>query len=171
MNHGEHTEPRVYELGYHLVPTIAEEQIPAAAGAVRGMIERISGSIIAEETPVFIDLAYQIVKTVDHKNKRFDDAYFGFIKFEADPEGITKLEEELKGDISVLRYIVVKTLKENTFLSKKFPSSKAKEREEEIVAPEASETTVAPEATGEEPKAPEMVNPDELDKAIDELVS
>ncbi len=168
MDHNEHTEPRVYELGYHLVPTLAEEQIPAASGAVRGMIERISKDIIAEELPVFIDLAYQIVKTVEHKNKRFNDAYYGWIKFEASPEGIATLEEELKKDDNVLRYLVVKTLRENTFISKKFPSSNAKARDTEMPADVISEeATVA--AVEEAPIAP--VVEDELDKAIEELVA
>lgn len=161
MSHSEHTELRVYELGYHLVPTIPEEKIPEASGAVRGMIEKISKEIIAEELPVFIDLAYQVVKTVDHKNKRFDDAYFGWVKFDAAPEGVAKLEEELKKDENVLRYLVVKTLRENTYLSKKFPSSNAKNREEEVVAEE-----VAPQT--EEKEAPKE---DELDKVINQLVS
>lgn len=161
MNHQEHTEPRIYELGYHLVPTLSEEQIPKASGAVRGMIERISKDIIAEELPVFIDLAYTIVKTIEHKNKRFDEAYFGWVKFEANPESIALLEEALKKDENVLRYIVVKTLRENTFISKKFPSSNAKQREEMAVAPEG----VAPEA------AQEIAASDELDKAIEELVA
>ena len=163
MNHNEHTEPRVYELGYHLVPTLAVEQIPEASGAVRGMIERISKGIIAEELPVFIDLAYQIVKTIEHKNKRYDDAYFGWIKFEANPEGIKALEEELKKDENVLRYLVTKTLRENTFISKKFPSSNAKERAEgevsleEVVSEEVAQDT-------------EDVSDAELDKAIEGLV-
>lgn len=161
MNHSEHTEPRVYELGYHLVPTLPEEKIPEASGAVRGMIERISSNIIAEELPVFIDLAYTIVKTIEHKNKRFDDAYFGWIKFEAEPAGIAELEEALKKDDNVLRYLVVKTLRENTFISKKFPSSNAKQREEEVLASAA--TPGASEAS--------EVAPDELDKAIEELVA
>lgn len=180
MNHDEHTEPRVYELGYHLVPTLAVEQIPAVSGAVRGMIERISKDIISEELPVFVDLAYQIVKTINHKNKRFDDAYFGFIKFEASPEGIAKLEEELKKDENVLRYLVVKTLRENTFLSKKFPSSNTKDRGAETVdeavepvlpAPEVEEVNVV-EATPEIEATPETPTADaELDKAIEELVA
>ena len=164
MSHNEHTELRVYELGYHLVPTIPEEKIPEASGAVRGMIEKISKEIIAEELPVFIDLAYQVVKTVDHKNKRFDDAYFGFIKFEASPEGVLKLEEELKKDENVLRHLVVKTLRENTYLSKKFPSSNAKNREDEVVSTEGE----VPATASEEKEAPKE---DELDKAIKELVS
>ena len=170
MNHNEHTEPRIYELGYHLVPTIAEEQIPQVSGAVRGMIEAISGNIIAEETPIFIDLAYQIVQTVEHKHYRFDDAYFGFIKFEASPEGIATLEEALKKDDNVLRYLVVKTLKENTFLSKKFPSAKVKEREEEAVPPVAEEQILVSEEASLEVEAPAVAS-DELDKAIDELVA
>ena len=174
MNHNEHTEPRVYELGYHLVPTIAEEQIPHVSGAVRGMIEAISGNIIAEEAPVFIDLAYQIVKTVEHKHYRFDDAYFGFIKFEAGPEGIASLEEALKKDDNVLRYLVVKTLKENTFLSKKFPSAKMKGREEEVSLPATEEEVSVSKEPELEVIAPADVletAPDELDKAIDELVA
>ncbi len=165
MNHNEHTEPRVYELGYHLVPTLSVEQIPAASGAVRGMIERISKDIIAEELPVFIDLAYQIVKTIEHKNKRYDDAYFGFIKFEANPEGIKTLEAELKKDVNVLRYLVTKTLRENTFISKKFPASNAKDRgtkddmadEPEEIAPVVVEKAQTSDA--------------ELDKVIDKLVN
>lgn len=163
MNHNEHTEPRVYELGYHLVPTLSVEQIPAASGAVRGMIERISKDIIAEELPVFIDLAYQIVKTIEHKNKRYDDAYFGFIKFEANPEDIKTLEEELKKDNNVLRYLVTKTLRENTFLSKKFPSSNAKDHgtkedmvDEEEVVPTVDEKRETSDA--------------ELDSVINKLV-
>jgi ribosomal protein S6 len=161
MDHNEHTEPRIYELGYHLVPTIAVEQIPAASGAVRGMIEQISKDIIAEELPVFIDLAYTIVKTVEHKNKRFDQAYFGWIKFEANPEGIATLEEALKKDDNVLRYLVVKTIKENTFIAKKFTGAKVKE--EEVVAEVEGE--VVAEAVAEVPAE------EAIDKAIEELVA
>ena len=157
MNHNEHTEPRIYELGYHLVPTLAEEQIPGASGAVRGMIERISKDIIAEELPVFIDLAYQIVKTVEHKNKRFDQAYFGWIKFDGSPEGIAELEEGLKKDENVLRYLIVKTIRENTFIAKKFTGVKVKEPEEvAVVAAEEATATPVDEV---------------LDKAIEELVA
>jgi len=158
MNHQEHTEPRIYELGYHLVPTLAEEQIPGASGAVRGMIERISKDIIAEELPVFIDLAYQIVKTVEHKNKRFNEAYFGWIKFEGSPEGIAELEEELKKDENVLRYLIVKTIRESTFIAKKFTGAKVKEQEEVMPTEVVEEVIVA--------KSDEV-----LDKAIEELVA
>ena len=164
MDHNEHTEPRIYELGYHLVPTIAEENIQAASKAVRGMVERIAKEIIAEENPVFIDIAYTIVKTVDHKNKRFDNAYFGWIKFEGDPAGIAELEEGLKKDENVLRYLVVKTLREDTFIAKTFTAVKAKTREKEGVI------MVKPEAVGEAEvaAAPEA---DVLDKAVEELVA
>jgi len=157
MDHNEHTEPRIYELGYHLVPTLSVEQIPEASGAVRGMIERISKEVIAEELPVFIDLAYTVVKTIEHKNKRFDQAYFGWIKFEGSPAGIAELEEGLKKDENVLRYIIVKTIRENTFIAKKFTGAKAKEVEE--VSTEKEETVL------------ETSSDEVLDKAIEELVA
>ncbi|MEK7538546.1 MAG: 30S ribosomal protein S6 [Patescibacteria group bacterium] len=163
MIHQEHTEPRVYELGYHLVSTLPEEKIPEASGAVRAMIEQISKDIIAEELPIFIDLAYPIVKTVEHKNQTFTDAYFGWIKFAASPEGIATLEESLKKDHNVLRYLVVKTLRENTLIAKKFPSSKTKRRDESTsavadVSEEAQVETLA------------AVADDQLDKVIEKLV-
>lgn len=167
MSHKEHTELRVYELGYHLVPTIPEEKIPEVSGAVRGMIEKLPGTIVAEELPVFIDLAYQVIKTINHKNKRFDDAYFGWVKFEATPEGARALEEALKKDENILRSLVVKTLKENTYLSKKFPSSNAKNREE-VAAGEGAVEEKAPEA---EVKPQDAESADELDKVINDLVS
>ncbi len=178
MNHNEHTEPRIYELGYHLVPTLGAEQIPKVSGAVRGMIERISEDIIAEELPVFIDLAYQVIKTINHKNKRFDDAYFGFIKFEASPEDIAKLEDELKKDENVLRYLVVKAFRENTFVSKKFPSSNPKNRDEAVVYAEvATKPVIAVSkpkvANGAEDTAVEAAvgtSDEELDRAIEKLV-
>ncbi len=178
MNHNEHTEPRIYELGYHLVPTLSEEQIPAASGAVRGMIERISKDIIAEESPVFIDLAYQVIKTINHKNKRFDDAYFGFIKFEASPEDIAKLEVELKKDENVLRYLVIKTLRENIFISKKFPSTNAKNRNTDVASEEVAAEPVIAVSTPKVAKTAEdttvateqVTSDEELDKAIEKLV-
>ncbi len=178
MNHNEHTEPRIYELGYHLVPTLPVEQIPKASGAVRGMIERISEDIIAEELPVFIDLAYQVVKTINHKNKRFDDAYFGFVKFAGFPEDIAKLEDELKKDENVLRYLVIKATRENTFVSKKFPSSNSKNRDEGVLAEKVeakpviavSKPKVANEAEGTIIEAEVSASDEELDKAIEKLI-
>lgn len=171
MNHKEHTEPRVYELGYHFVPTVSEEQIPGISGAVRGMIEKNSKEIISEELPVFIDLAYQVIKTVEHKNKRFDEAYFGWIKFEGSPEGIAVIEEGLKKDENILRYLIVKTLRESTYLSKKFPSSNAKNREENVASGEEvvlEESVPVLKAVTLETVA---TTDEELDKVIEKLVS
>ena len=170
MNHNEHTESRYYELGYHLVPSLSAEQTPAAAGAVRAMIEQISGSIIAEELPVFIDLAYQIVKTIDHKNKRFDNAYFGFIKFEGTPSEIAKLETGLKGDENILRYILVKTLREDTFITKKISSSKTKEPLTFNKEKSVKETEIVDVAEGKIEEKRVVAESGDLDKAIEDLV-
>lgn len=172
MNHIEHTDPRVYELGYHLVPTIAEEHIPEMSGAVRGMIEQISKEIISEELPVFIDLAYPIVKVVEHKNKYYTESYFGWIKFKGYPAGIAKLEEELKKNDNILRYLVTKTLHENTMIAKKFPESKMKRMGEGAPLASAPKLLEAIEVVDKEVfPAASAVSDAELDKAIEELVA
>ena len=170
MDHNEHTEPRVYELGYHLVPSLSVEQIPATAGAVRGMIEKLGGNIIADELPVFIDLAYQIVKTIDHKNKRFDNAYFGFIKFEGDPSNIAKLESDIKGDENILRYILAKTLREDTFISKRISSSKIKEPLAFSEEKSVKDTEDVDVKEGEIKESGEKIKDSDLYKVIEDLV-
>lgn len=170
MDHNEHTELRYYELGYHLVPSLSAEQIGAAAGAVRAMIEQISGNIIAEELPVFINLAYQIIKTIDHKNKRFDDAYFGFIKFEGIPSEIAKLETGLKRDENILRYILVKTLREDTFIAKKISLSETKEPLTFSEGKSAQETEIVDVNKEEIKEKRKEFKSSDLDKVIEDLV-
>ena len=57
-------ETKVYEIGFHIVPTVAEDAVSSEFEAVKGLIIKEGGDIIEEGAPELRNLAYQISKTV-----------------------------------------------------------------------------------------------------------
>jgi ribosomal protein S6 len=56
--------PQVYEVGFHLIPTVAEEDLGALVTGVRDSIETAGGRMISDEYPKLMELAYPMVKVV-----------------------------------------------------------------------------------------------------------
>ncbi|OGZ08437.1 MAG: hypothetical protein A3C93_01475 [Candidatus Lloydbacteria bacterium RIFCSPHIGHO2_02_FULL_54_17] len=147
--------PRVYEVGFHISPTIAEEDLGIRVTAVRDAVEAAGGRMIADEYPKHIDLAYPIVKVSANKRATHHSAYFGWMKFDMEPKGAKVLDATLKKDDYILRFILVQTVRENTMAPKKVLTQK---RAEEVVRTKESA-----------PEKPAM-SEEELDKTIEELV-
>jgi ribosomal protein S6 len=145
----------IYEIGYHLLPIVEESEVPTNSLKIKSIIEENGGMIISEEMPKMIVLAYDITRTVNSKKQKFSKAYFGWVKFEADPAKISDIKNKIESDQNMLRFLVVKTVKENTMHVPKIPMFR-KENNREERAEEHVET----------PKASE----EEIDKSIDELV-
>jgi len=85
-------------------------------------------------------------------------AYFGWIKFELEPDSVLQLKENLEQNDSLLRFLIIKTVRENTLVPKK-PLAKTgsyKKRRE-------------PVATKEE-KVEKEIDKEAVDKKIEELV-
>lgn len=110
---------RVYELAFHIVPTMTEENVPAKFGDLKSLVEGAGGVALSEEIPHLIPLMYEMSRVITNKKTWFDNSYFGWIKFECDPEHVGKIDETLKRDEQILRYMVIKTVRENTIASKK----------------------------------------------------
>ncbi|MDQ5953090.1 MAG: small subunit ribosomal protein [Patescibacteria group bacterium] len=146
------TDKTVYEIGYNLISTISEEEVSKQVGALKDKITSLGGEIISEENPNLIKLAYEMIKEIDNKNVRFSSAYFGWVKFELEPASIADIEKFAKTNNSVLRHIIIKTVRESTMYSAKLAkpaSKKPADAETEGVAP---------------------INEAEVDKKIEELV-
>jgi ribosomal protein S6 len=109
----------IYEVGYHLVPTLAEESIPAQADAVKAFITSVGGEIISEGTPTIKDLAYPISKTVKAIKSNYSKAYFGWVKFSTTPDSIEKIKTSLDASEVVVRYLLISTVKESTLMADK----------------------------------------------------
>jgi len=106
---------QVYELGYLLLPSIPEENLSLAAEKIKGLISKVKGSEIESEVPQKIKLSYTMEKMVGAVRYVADDAYIGWIKFEAAPEAIEGLRNEMVLQGEVLRFLLIKATRETTF--------------------------------------------------------
>ena len=135
---------RVYELGFLLVPTIAEEHLSEKFQILKDLISSHGGQFISEDFPKMIPLHYEMLKVISNKNHRFSDAYFGWIKFDMEPEHVLLLDEEVKRSLDVIRFLLIKTVRENTVVGKKtLGKTDGKKRvssktEDEVAGPEVS---------------------------------
>jgi ribosomal protein S6 len=126
---------RVYEVGYHIIPTVKEESIEGVVASIRAIIEKAGGSFIAEGAPVLMKLSYAMTAREGDKNMQYDRGFFGWIKFEAPIEVTEMLDEELKADSNILRFIVFRTVREETRARMKIPTLRDVRRTDAIKAP------------------------------------
>jgi len=102
----------VYEIGYHLVPTLSEDEVGAALKDITGLLKKHNAEIVGDRAPQKIPLAYAIPKRVTGKVLRFNEAYFGWVAFETTRNAIAGITEALDSHKAVLRYIIVRTEKD-----------------------------------------------------------
>lgn len=144
----ENNDKNLYELGYLLIPVISEEKLVEEANLVRSAIESNGGLIVNEEQPKMRKLSYEIAHNVaGGRRTRYDDAHFGWMRFNLSPASVKKMEEELKKNPSMLRYLVIN-------LSKELGSSKNGEVSKKSVIR----------------KTKKVVSEKEIDKEIDNLL-
>lgn len=151
------TEPRVYEVGYLLVPTIPGEEVPMLYGNIKELVTSMGGDMITDEMPRMIPLAYTMSKIVKNVKSKFDNAYFGWVKFTMSPDAILKLKTKLDLDTNIIRFLITKTVKENTIAAKRFVQRDARRR--------------TPVSHKEEGGAPVEIDEKEIDKEIDAMVA
>lgn len=165
----------LYEVGLHLVPTIAEEGSEKEFNTIKKLIETHNGEVVSESKPAFLKLAYTIVKSVDSKNYKYDTAFFGWVKFNATGADILELQSELDLNGNIVRYMILKTTKDANISSEDVAdflndddSKKVTDDSEETS--EEKEVEVKEEVESADDKAETVDNTDEVDKAIDEMV-
>lgn len=150
----------VYEASYLLLPSLAQEQVPAKAAALKSMLTSAGGAVISDEDPVLIDLAYPMTKVISTVRHKANSGYFGWVKFEISTDGIEKVKKAMDANDDVLRYLIIRTVRENTLLNGKMKFQKEEGRRAE-----------GDDSLSEEPiEAAKEAAPEELDKSIDDLV-
>ncbi len=159
----------VYEIGYLLVSSVPVEKISAEADAIRAVITKSGAAVIAEGAPHEEKLAYQIrKKTVSGAYDKYDMAYFGWIKFSAGSDKVEDMKKVIEAYPTVLRMLMISTVKENTFLGKHasaiaeefMPSIKrSNERAPFVAKVEPAKDVVAAPASAED-----------IDKSIEAMV-
>jgi ribosomal protein S6 len=154
---------KVYEIGYLLVSSIPREKVADVATNLMSVLSKKKAEIIGEEAPELIPLSYTMIKKIGTTNHRFDQAFFGWVKFELATKEIEEVKKAFDFNQDVLRYLLITTIKENTYLGKKAPVAPGKIVEAEGVPAEVVEPVVVPL----EDKSASI---EEMDKSIDEMV-
>ena len=139
-----------YELAFHVLPTVAEGEVATVFQRLRDSITNSGGEITTDEAPVRFDLAYEIVKYLEGRNRKFDSAYFGWIRFKVEPAAIEAIKDEVEGVKELLRHLLIKLTKseeENPFsFAKALAEVEQKVRtidlDEEVKAEELEEVDV-----------------------------
>src|SRR4051812_12592312 len=86
---------KVYEIGYLLVSSIPKEKVADVATKLKDVLTKKKAEIIAEEGPELIPLAYTMIKKIGTSNHRFDQAFFGWVKFELSASEIEEVKKTL----------------------------------------------------------------------------
>lgn len=151
---------RIYEIGYHVAPTVEEEKVEKVVEDIRGTIEKQGGVFIAEGAPSMMKLAYPMSIREGEKHVEHDRAFFGWIKFESLPAAAQILEAALKRNPLIMRSIIFKTVREDTRAKMKAPQLREVRRTDTLKA--------APRrADSKEDAAP--VSEEKLDKALETM--
>ncbi len=97
-----------YECAFHILPTIADEEVPAVVEKLKGLVTAAGGVITKDEVIPRFDLAYEITKQIDGVNRRFNAAHFGWMRFSIEPSKLVHLTEELDHTPELLRHLIIR---------------------------------------------------------------
>ena len=100
-----------YELAFHVLPTVAEGEVPKVFAEIKDHVTSLGGEHQTEEAAERVDLAYEIVKPLEGKNRKFSSAYFGWIRFSAEPAKVGALTEWLESNTQILRHLLIRLTK------------------------------------------------------------
>jgi ribosomal protein S6 len=105
-------ESLTYELGYLLSPAISEDQLGEEIGALRACIESHGDVPFSEAFPSRRNLAYKISRSLGGRREHFEEAYFGWVKFDALPRSIEAIKKDLDNKLEIIRSMIVKVPRE-----------------------------------------------------------
>lgn len=145
---------RIYEIGYLIVPTVPEAELPREVTALKDVLGKEQAVLISEEFPKLRQLAYPMQKRDGEGYRRYINGYFGWLKFETSPGGAFRIEQDIRGLPSLLRYLLIKTVREHTLTASRLRADRREHKE-------------APK--GALPSAP--VSETELDKSLEKLIA
>ena len=175
---------KVYEIGFIFVSSIPQEKVAEQTESFKAVLTKNGADIIDQENPELMPLAYTMIKKIQGSNRRFDEGYFGWVKFELGPDAVASVKKALDADDNILRYLLMITPREKTYLGKRAPIYASANRDAGMIAPESvmqepgdskasagegKDATISID-TSESAAVSPVVSVEEMDKSIDEMV-
>ncbi|MCI0619533.1 30S ribosomal protein S6 [Candidatus Wolfebacteria bacterium] len=151
--------PEYYEVGYHVMPTLSEGDVAAEGLHVRKIVENAGGVVVKEQLPQRMSLAYTIERNRGGAREKFDTSHFGWMFFEGNSSMTENIVAELRSVDTLVRFLVIRTQKEEQATMKPRSVFRRSPHEPEKVPVQETPTAVTPVST------------EEIDKEIEKLVS
>ena len=152
----------LYELGYHLVPSLGEDDLALRVTELQKAITAEGGSVKSEGEPQAFTLAYPMRKMIGGRWNHYDSTFFGWVRFESNPDAMDALKEALDHNEHVVRYIIIKL--DPTVLT----AESVAEARPEIIEVETEPKELIKKQDEEEKGE---VLEEELDKEIEQLIN
>ena len=157
MPAAEAAEHHSYELAFHVLPTVAEGEVSGVFDTIKALITTNGGELIDEEAPERFELAYEVVKHIDTKNRKFTSAYFGWVRFSSEAASIAAIKEGMDENTNILRHMIIKLTKAEEADAFRFHEALAEQKVVIVDAEEVAEEKVATEEAEEVTSATESV--------------
>jgi len=151
----------LYELGYHLVPSLGEDDLALRVTELQKAITAEGGSVISEGAPQSMTLTYQMRKMHGGRWDKYDTTFFGWVRFEAPASAMDGIKEVLDTDEYVVRYLLIKL--DPVALTPEPVQPSRTEGTEVVTEPKELEKKEEVEEQAE-------VSEEELDKQIEQLI-
>jgi len=107
----------VYEIGCLFVPIISDKDVLTEVSKIKSSLEKLDCDFLSGDGPDTKELAYPMKKMIDGEKHLFVKAYFVWLKFTANSDKLIGLKEGLDKNKNILRYILIKTIKEDVLVS------------------------------------------------------
>ena len=114
---GDESVTSVYEIAYHLLPTVPEEGLTAEVKKIHDFLIENGASLVGDRFPTPFHLAYTLTKRIAGKIERFTDAHFGWVAFEMPRANSVRLKTWLDENPSMLRFLITRTSKDEVAAS------------------------------------------------------
>ncbi len=144
----DHKEAGVYELGYLVLPSVLADNIAQVVSTIVSTIEKAGGKTLDSESPFLEGLAYSMSKSVGARKYVVNEAYIGWMKFEAEPGMIEEIKLKVEKMEEILRVLLIKSPRETLFTFAQAEEAR-RAREETSALPVDAE--VSPEVAPIEP--------------------
>lgn len=109
----------IYEVGYIMIPSIPEENLGGEVTKLKDSLGDKGAVFISDEYPKMLELAYEMSRSIENKKQKFSYGYFGWVKFECTTENARVIKDYLDKNETLVRYLMVKTVRENTMSTKR----------------------------------------------------
>lgn len=97
-----------YELGYHLVPSLSENDLALRVGEIMQAVTKSGGKILSEGAPQAFTLAYTMKRLRGGRWDTYNTSHFGWIRFEAPTNGLEEVKELLEHADYLIRHLILR---------------------------------------------------------------